>query len=72
MCQDDDAFLIDPQTDAGVKKGHEKWLVVLGSCTHLGCVPSSNMGEHEGGWYCPCHGSHYDASDVPRSGAKKS
>ncbi len=36
-----------------------EWLVVLGICTHLGCVPLSNAGEY-GGWFCPCHGSHYD------------
>ena len=60
---------IDPQKDAErVKKGHEEWLVVLGSCTHLGCVPTGDMGEHEGGWYCPCHGSHYDASGRIRKG----
>lgn len=63
------ADLKDPQTDEQrVKSGEEKWLVVVGSCTHLGCVPSSNMGEFEGGWYCPCHGSHYDASGRIRKG----
>jgi len=36
--------------------------VVLGVCTHLGCVPISNAGDFKGGWFCPCHGSHYDAS----------
>ncbi len=36
-----------------------EWLVVLGICTHLGCVPISNAGEYRG-WFCPCHGSHYD------------
>lgn len=61
--------LIDPQDDSErVKKGEEEWLVVIGSCTHLGCVPSSNMGEYEGGWYCPCHGSHYDAAGRIRKG----
>jgi ubiquinol-cytochrome c reductase iron-sulfur subunit len=63
------ADLRDPQTDAQrVKTGKEEWLVVVGSCTHLGCVPSSNMGEFEGGWYCPCHGSHYDAAGRVRKG----
>jgi ubiquinol-cytochrome c reductase iron-sulfur subunit len=38
-----------------------KWLIVLGICTHLGCVPISNAGDY-GGWFCPCHGSHYDNS----------
>lgn len=61
--------LKDPQNDSQrVKTGNEQWLVVVGSCTHLGCVPSSNMGEFEGGWYCPCHGSHYDASGRIRKG----
>ncbi len=36
-----------------------EWLVILGICTHLGCVPISNAGEYAG-WFCPCHGSHYD------------
>jgi ubiquinol-cytochrome c reductase iron-sulfur subunit len=63
------ADLKDPQPDsARVTAGKEEWLVVVGSCTHLGCVPSSNMGEFEGGWYCPCHGSHYDAAGRIRKG----
>ncbi len=54
--------LKDPQSDADrVKKGHENLLVVVGVCTHLGCVPLGNAGDHHG-WFCPCHGSHYDAS----------
>jgi ubiquinol-cytochrome c reductase iron-sulfur subunit len=44
-----------------------EWLVVIGVCTHLGCVPISNQGEY-GGYYCPCHGSHYDASGRIRKG----
>ena len=44
-----------------------KWLVVLGVCTHLGCVPISGAGEYNG-WFCPCHGSHYDASGRIRKG----
>lgn len=36
-------------------------LVLIGICTHLGCVPLSNAGEYNG-WFCPCHGSHYDVS----------
>lgn len=61
--------LKDPQADSQrVTAGKEEWLVVVGSCTHLGCVPSSNMGEFEGGWYCPCHGSHYDAAGRIRKG----
>ena len=49
-----------------------KWLVVLGVCTHLGCVPlgqkiGDNKGDY-GGWFCPCHGSHYDTSGRIRKG----
>ena len=42
-------------------------LVVLGICTHLGCVPISGAGEYNG-WFCPCHGSHYDVSGRIRKG----
>lgn len=56
------------ETDAArTKPGHEKYLVVIGSCTHLGCVPTFNAGDY-GGWFCPCHGSHYDASGRIRKG----
>ncbi|GLD96637.1 hypothetical protein PINS_up005320 [Pythium insidiosum] len=58
--------LRDPETDAERVKD-PKWLVVLGVCTHLGCVPTSNAGEY-GGWFCPCHGSHYDLSGRIRKG----
>lgn len=44
-----------------------KWLVVIGICTHLGCVPISGAGEYNG-WFCPCHGSHYDTSGRIRKG----
>lgn len=44
-----------------------EWLVVVGVCTHLGCVPIANQGDF-GGYYCPCHGSHYDASGRVRKG----
>ena len=46
---------------------HGKWLIVIGICTHLGCVPISHKGDF-GGFYCPCHGSHYDASGRIRKG----
>lgn len=58
--------LRDPETDAERIQKPE-WLVVLGVCTHLGCVPTSNAGEY-GGWFCPCHGSHYDLSGRIRKG----
>lgn len=70
---DNKAALVDPQADADrVQSGHEKWLVVMGVCTHLGCVPlGSRSGDDKGefgGWYCPCHGSHYDTSGRIRKG----
>jgi len=63
--------LRDPQSDEDrVQKA--QWLVVIGVCTHLGCIP---MGQKEGdprgdwgGWFCPCHGSHYDQSGRIRKG----
>merc|ERR1719329_1623614 len=58
--------LKDPQTDAE-RAPDAEWLVVLGICTHLGCVPISNAGDY-GGWFCPCHGSHYDGSGRIRKG----
>ncbi|XP_055595852.1 cytochrome b-c1 complex subunit Rieske, mitochondrial isoform X1 [Uranotaenia lowii] len=58
--------LRDPQTDSERVKKPE-WLVVIGVCTHLGCVPIANAGDF-GGYYCPCHGSHYDASGRIRKG----
>ncbi|MEK0083393.1 ubiquinol-cytochrome c reductase iron-sulfur subunit [Benzoatithermus flavus] len=63
--------LRDPQTDEQRVKKPE-WLVVIGVCTHLGCVPLGNKpGEPRGdygGWFCPCHGSHYDTSGRIRKG----
>ena len=44
-----------------------EWLVMIGVCTHLGCVPLGDKGEY-GGWFCPCHGSHYDTSGRIRKG----
>ncbi|XP_044766867.1 cytochrome b-c1 complex subunit Rieske, mitochondrial [Coccinella septempunctata] len=58
--------LRDPQHDNDRVKRPE-WLIVLGVCTHLGCVPIANSGDF-GGYYCPCHGSHYDASGRIRKG----
>ena len=73
--------LRDPQTDEDrVKRpewyvsravGRETWLmrrlIMLGVCTHLGCVPIGEAGDY-GGWFCPCHGSHYDISGRVRKG----
>jgi ubiquinol-cytochrome c reductase iron-sulfur subunit len=56
------AELRDPQEDkVRHKDGKAEWLVLLGVCTHLGCVPLPDAGDY-GGWFCPCHGSHYDTS----------
>ncbi|TNE62826.1 MAG: ubiquinol-cytochrome c reductase iron-sulfur subunit [Alphaproteobacteria bacterium] len=67
------ADLVDKQTDADrVQEGHADWLVVMGVCTHLGCVPlGTRSGEERGdfgGWFCPCHGSHYDTAGRIRKG----
>ena len=58
--------LKDPQKDSDRAKNPE-WLVMVGVCTHLGCVPLGNKGEYNG-WFCPCHGSHYDISGRVRKG----
>jgi len=44
-----------------------EWLVMIGVCTHLGCVPLGDAGDF-GGWFCPCHGSHYDTAGRIRKG----
>ena len=44
-----------------------EWLVMIGLCTHLGCVPIGEAGDYHG-WFCPCHGSHYDISGRIRKG----
>jgi len=65
--------LRDPQTLAErTQEGHTNWLITLGVCTHLGCVPlgaaeGENKGEF-GGYFCPCHGSHYDTAARIRKG----
>jgi ubiquinol-cytochrome c reductase iron-sulfur subunit len=66
--KDDSAAMKDPQRDADRHKdGKAQWLVLVGSCTHLGCVPTFGGGEY-GGWFCPCHGSVYDTSGRIRKG----
>ena len=63
--------LIDPETDAARVKKPE-WLIMVGVCTHLGCIPlGQKTTEPKGdfsGWFCPCHGSHYDTSGRIRKG----
>lgn len=58
--------LRDPQSD-DVRVKNPDWLILVGVCTHLGCVPLPNAGDYSG-WYCPCHGSHYDTSGRIRKG----
>lgn len=58
--------LPDPQPDEA-RIQRPEWLVMIGSCTHLGCVPLGERGDF-GGWFCPCHGSHYDTSGRIRKG----
>jgi ubiquinol-cytochrome c reductase iron-sulfur subunit len=60
--------LRDPATDQSrVKDGHDQWLVVIGICTHLGCIPIAHEGNYDG-FFCPCHGSQYDSSGRIRQG----
>jgi len=59
--------LRDPASDESRVQKPE-WLVVIGICTHLGCVPLKNDGPFEGGYFCPCHGSVYDSSGRIRQG----
>jgi ubiquinol-cytochrome c reductase iron-sulfur subunit len=62
-----------PATDPNrTKKGKENWIVLVGICTHLGCIPkgqslNDSRGDY-GGWFCPCHGSHYDTAGRIRRG----
>lgn len=62
-----------PATDEAItKSGHEQWLVAIGICTHLGCIPKGQKTGDErgefGGWFCPCHGSVYDTAGRIRQG----
>ena len=71
--KDDKAAMPDPQPDeARHQDGKPQWLILVGVCTHLGCIP---LGQHTGdkrgeygGWFCPCHGSHYDTAGRIRKG----
>ena len=61
--QSDDARLV-PDTNGNLRP---EYLVMVGVCTHFGCIPVAESGDYEG-WYCPCHGSHYDTSGRIRKG----
>lgn len=62
------ASLPDPQPDsARVKPGKAQWQVLIGICTHLGCIPLAHQGDFDG-FFCPCHGSQYDSSGRIRRG----
>ncbi|MDE9450004.1 ubiquinol-cytochrome c reductase iron-sulfur subunit [Aliiroseovarius sp. Z3] len=71
-----DAFARNDNRDSALSAADEnramdengEWLVMMGVCTHLGCVPLGDGAGDYGGWYCPCHGSHYDASGRIRKG----
>ncbi|MDO5613006.1 MAG: ubiquinol-cytochrome c reductase iron-sulfur subunit [Paracoccus sp. (in: a-proteobacteria)] len=77
---DDGATMIDPTSQNANKPGTNsddanrsldeagEWLVQIGVCTHLGCVPIGDGAGDFGGWFCPCHGSHYDTSGRIRRG----
>jgi ubiquinol-cytochrome c reductase iron-sulfur subunit len=69
--KDDGADLRDPQKD-GERAQKPEWLVMIGLCTHLGCIPLGQKATDPhgdfGGWFCPCHGSHYDTSGRIRKG----
>ena len=71
VAEDDARDLIDPEPDRD-RVQRPEWLVVIGVCTHLGCIPlGQKQGEPLGkwnGWFCPCHGSHYDTSGRVRKG----
>lgn len=60
--------LRDPQSDEDRTQGNDpKWVVVMANCTHLGCIPVANAGNWQG-FFCPCHGSHYDNCGRIRQG----
>jgi ubiquinol-cytochrome c reductase iron-sulfur subunit len=64
---DGDTAIPATDTNRSAGEGKENWIVMIGSCTHLGCVPVGTAGDF-GGWFCPCHGSHYDTAGRIRKG----
>lgn len=69
VARNENADGAEPATDGNrsAGEGRENWIVMIGSCTHLGCVPVGLAGDF-GGWFCPCHGSHYDTAGRIRKG----
>ena len=67
LIADTTSIVSDTKDEERVKDGKDEWLVMLGVCTHLGCVPLKDKGDYNG-WFCPCHGSHYDVSGRIRKG----
>ena len=69
VARNDNEAAGEPATDLNrsAGEGKENWIVMIGSCTHLGCVPVGLAGDF-GGWFCPCHGSHYDTAGRIRKG----
>ncbi len=69
VARNDNLAANQPATDANrsAGEGKENWIVMVGVCTHLGCVPLGTAGEY-GGWFCPCHGSVYDTAGRIRKG----
>jgi ubiquinol-cytochrome c reductase iron-sulfur subunit len=73
LARNDDLPTDEPATDANrTKMDHENWIILVGICTHLGCIPKGQaMGDERGeygGWFCPCHGSVYDTAGRIRKG----
>jgi ubiquinol-cytochrome c reductase iron-sulfur subunit len=62
---DENRALVPPGAEGDAT---EEWLVMIGVCTHLGCVPLGDGAGDFGGWFCPCHGSHYDTAGRIRRG----
>jgi ubiquinol-cytochrome c reductase iron-sulfur subunit len=66
--QNDNKFASDASDENRTLDEAGEWLVMIGVCTHLGCIPIRDGAGEFGGWFCPCHGSHYDAAGRIRKG----
>jgi ubiquinol-cytochrome c reductase iron-sulfur subunit len=67
VAQNDNLGSVDASDENRTLDEAGEWLVMMGVCTHLGCVPLGDAGDF-GGWFCPCHGSHYDTAGRIRKG----